>query len=220
LTTSFTSLSAAIFVGAVPQRIVGRGGQSRLGQRGGNRVGEVVDHRLAQRLLVERGGGMKHRHDDAPADLLRLAVNRADLRAWEELRHREAPQRHDHLGVDRGDLAIEVVGAGGHLLWQRVAVIRRAVLDDVGDEDRLAIQSNCRQQLVEELSRRANERTSLLVLAIARRLADEHYLGVGAALARHRILRANVQVTLHAIACLGGDLRQRLLRCLGHHVSS
>src|SRR6185437_12444534 len=107
----------------------------------------------------------------------------ADLRAGEEARHRKAAQGHNHFGVERGDLAGKVVGAGGNLVGQGVAVLRWAVLDDIGDEDGAAIQADGAEQLVEELSRRANKRTSLSVFVVAGRLANEEYLGVGAALA-------------------------------------
>ena len=68
--------------------------------------------------------------------------------------------------------------AGRDLLLHRVAVARRAALQDVGDEDVGALQPDAAEQLVEQLSRLADEGDPLLVLVEAGRLADEHQLGV------------------------------------------
>src|SRR4029079_16879979 len=65
----------------------------------------------------------------------------------------------------------------------------RARLDDVGDEDVLAPEPGRVEQLVEQLARAADEPQSLLVLAGARRLPDEHHVRVGVALARHDVGR-------------------------------
>ena len=57
------------------------------------------------------------------------------------------------------------------------------VLDDVGDEGRLAIDPGLRQRLVQEPAGRAHERLALEVLVIAGLLADEHPAGRDRALA-------------------------------------
>ena len=94
---------------------------------------------------------------------------------------REVPERRDELRLDQLDLAEEVRLAGGDLVRLRVAVPGRAALEDVRDEDVGASQPDSREQLVEQLPRLPDERDALLVLVEARRLADEHEVGVRAA---------------------------------------
>src|SRR6266487_3577588 len=101
-----------------------------LGQELGQAAKIGFDQRAILRL-VERGGGVHHRHDKPPANLLRLTVDARDLLALKPLRHREAPECDDHTRVDRGDLALQIAGAGGDLVRLRVAVVRRAVLHDI-----------------------------------------------------------------------------------------
>jgi len=66
----------------------------------------------------------------------------------------------------------------GDLLGARVAVLRGSRLDDVRDEDVVAGQPGLRQELVEELARRADERAPGGVLLRARGLADARTGGV------------------------------------------
>ena len=118
----------------------------------------------------------------AERDLLRLSVHTGDSRGapGEEL-GREVAERRDEDRVDQLDLPEEVWLAGRDLLGLRVAVARRAALQDVRDEDVGARQPDPAEQLVEQLPRLADERDALLVLVEAGRLADEHQVGVRAA---------------------------------------
>ena len=61
------------------------------------------------------------------------------------------------------------------------------------------------EELVQELSRRANERPALDVLVVARRLPEEEHAGLAAPLARHGLARAAVQRAGRAGADLGRD---------------
>ena len=63
------------------------------------------------------------------------------------------------------------------LLRQRVAVVRRPALQDVGDVDLLALEQDGLQDLVEQLAGAAHERLALAVLVGAGRLADHHQVG-------------------------------------------
>ena len=51
--------------------------------------------------------------------------------------------------------------AGGDLLGKRVAVLGRAVSDDVGDEDLAPIEADTGEELVQELAGRADEGLAL-----------------------------------------------------------
>src|SRR5439155_17297899 len=144
---------------------------------------EVLLEHLEHRRGVERCGGVVDRvEQNAPAaerDLLLLAVDACDpeLLAREELR-REVAERRDELWLDELDLFEEMGLAGLDLIRHGVTVPGRPALDHVGDVDVLAGHADPAQELVEQLSRLADEREALLVLVEARRLADEHQVGL------------------------------------------
>ena len=91
---------------------------------------------------------------------------------------REVAERPDEPGLDQLDLPEEVALAGFDLVQHRVAVPRRPALDHVRDVDVFPGHADPVEQLVEELPRLADEREALLVLVKARRLADEHEIGL------------------------------------------
>ena len=67
----------------------------------------------------------------------------------------------------------------------RVAVAGRPAFEDVRDEHVRARQPDLAEQRVQQAAGLADERQALLVLVGARRLADEHQVGVGVARAEH-----------------------------------
>ena len=67
----------------------------------------------------------------------------------------------------------------------RVAVAGRPALERVGDEHVGARQADLVEELLEQLARLPDEGQPLLVLVLARRLADEHQVRVGVARAEH-----------------------------------
>ena len=80
-----------------------------------------------------------------------------------------------------------------------IAIARRAALDDVGDVHVLARQADRLDDLGQQLAGAADERLALLVLVRARRLADEHQVGVRVADAEHDLLAAQrVQLAARA----------------------
>ena len=87
-----------------------------------------------------------------------LPVHLADRVLGEEPAQREAPKRDDQLRVDEFDLAQEVLAAGLDLFRQRVAVVGRPALEDVGDVDVGRVQADRGEQFVEELAAGADER--------------------------------------------------------------
>jgi hypothetical protein len=68
---------------------------------------------------------------------------------------------------------------------KRVAVVRGAALDDVGNENIATAKARHGQQLVEQLARWAHEGPSLLVLMPARRLPDKEDFGRQGSLTGH-----------------------------------
>ena len=89
-------------------------------------------------------------------------------------------------GLDQLDLAEQVRRGSSRSRRLRVAVARRAALEDVRDEHVARASSPISPSSLSAASRLADERQALLVLVGAGRLADEHQVGVGVARRRRR----------------------------------
>ena len=166
---------------------VGLGGDGLAGALGfGEQLGdagEVVAEHLQQRGLAQGGGGVIDGVDQPVAGLGRDAAGAAHRGAGDEVLGGEAAEGDDQLGADAGDLLAEVGLAGGDLVGLRVAVLGRAALDDVGDEDLGAGQPDAVEEVVEQFAGLSDEGAALLVFVEAGAFADEHQLGVGVAVA-------------------------------------
>src|SRR5262245_33028526 len=155
---------------------------------------------------------MKSRHQlratirvDAPAKP-RDRIERPKQRLRAEL-----PERDDHLRADDVDLLEEKRLAGFDLVLLGVAVLRRTALDDVRNVDVVAPEPDRLDDLRQQLAGAADERLALDVFVAARRLADEHQVGVRIADTEHD-LRASepMQLAPRAIADVRANSRQRL----------
>src|SRR5437762_7290998 len=180
---------------------------------------EVLLEVRSQRGLVERGRGVEHREDRDAILLSGTSVDARDGFAGKELVHGVAAEGHDDLRPERGEVALEPHVARGHLLRQRVTVLRRTMPYDVGDEDLAAVETDARQQLIEQLARRADERSALDVLVVPRRLAQDEDPGFRAALARNGLTCAAVQRARRAGADLAGQRDQGLFHVADYRVA-
>ncbi len=61
------------------------------------------------------------------------------------------------------------------------------MLDDIGDVHLFAFYSRLGQRLVEQFSRRSDERMTLKVFAIARLFTYQHYFRAGRAFSKNRL---------------------------------
>ena len=93
---------------------------------------------------------------------------------------------------------------------QRVAIVGRAALEDIGDEHVAALQADLAEQPVEQLPCLPDERKALPVLVSAGRLADEHQVGIGVARAEHDLRASLVKLAGDAHARLVVDGFQKL----------
>jgi hypothetical protein len=89
-----------------------------------------------------------------------------------------------------------------------------SALEDVRDVDLGALKTDAGEELVEQLSRLADERVALLVLVEARRLADEHQVGVRVAGAEHDLRSPLREAAARASRDLFGERCER--GCVGH----
>ena len=133
-----------------------------------------------------------------------------------EAPHRVAPEGDDDLGGDHLELGVQPRPVVGDLVGPRVAVARRARLDDVRDEHVAARETRLLQQQLQQLARGADEGAPGRVLACSGRLPDEHDAGVGGALAGDEVgrLLADGEAAWEVPEDLAGDgLQARLRRC-------
>src|SRR6266550_5501807 len=101
--------------------------------------------------------------------------------------------------------------ARGDLLGQGVAVLRRAVPHDVGDEHLAPVETDVRQELVEELPGRSDERPPLKVLVVSGGFAEEEDPRLGAPFAWYGLACAAMKGTGRAGADLVGEHAQVVL---------
>src|SRR4051794_8652925 len=162
---------------------------------------------------VQPHGARAHQPD------LRAAVQAGDPRRIraQQLR-REVPQRADDLRADELDLPEQVLLAVLDLHRRGIAVAGRAALEDVGDEDVVALQADAGQQLLEHLPRCADEGQAALVLARAGRLPHEHEVRVGVAGAEDDLRAGRGELRAAGAAPrLREDLLELLATRLGGH---
>src|SRR5215218_8326302 len=125
------------------------GRRSRYGSRGG----EAIEYSAGELDIFPGGalpGGIAQQRCGMVSDDQRdavVSVHRAPqladrLLCVEQRLGGERPEGHDHLRPNQLELPDQVGAARLHLVGLRVAVVRRAVLQDVGDEDVLPRQLN------------------------------------------------------------------------------
>ena len=102
----------------------------------------------------------------------------SDLAAGDLLR-REVAERRDHPGLDQLDLTLEVRPAGLRSPPLGIAVARRPRLQDVHDEDVLALHPDSLSNSFRSWPAQADEGQPLAILLGPRGLADEQQVRVG-----------------------------------------
>src|SRR5207249_2350374 len=91
----------------------------------------------------------------------------------EQVLRRRAAEGDDEPRPHQGELRVEVLAAVGRLLRLGRAVARRPALYYVCDINIFTFESTSREDAVEQLPRRPDERLAEAVLVRPRRLADE-----------------------------------------------
>ena len=111
-----------------------------------------------------------------------LATQLADGRlGLEQILGGNSPHTENEFGIHQFDLARQPARAGGGFRGFWIAVRRRAAFKDIGDEDLRSAQSDSFQHRVEQLPCAPHEGLALPVFFLARRLTDDHPLGVAIA---------------------------------------
>ena len=117
-------------------------------------------------------------------------------------------ERHDHLGPNQLDLALEVGHARNNLVGERLPVSRRAAFDRVRYEHLLPGEPYRLDDLIEQLTGPPDERPSGLVLHLSRSLSDEEKAGVRGTFTRNRVGSAIAEETFAASRDNRGDFIQ------------
>jgi hypothetical protein len=110
--------------------------------------------------------------------------------------------------MDERDLRLQILLACFHFGGKRRAILGRAALNRVPDEDMRAFDADLVEHVRQKLPAASHERTSLSVFFRAWTLADEHDLGVGSAFAWHGIRATGMQRALPTLGDLGVELSE------------
>ena len=135
---------------------------------------------------------MKTRSPFVPfEDRTAIALNR-DRSSCETLRSGRS-KGDDKSGVDRFDFVkqptpayLDLASVGTLVQPSLAARLELEMLDRIGHVNALAVHARLDQRLVQQKTRRPDERAAFAVFSISRLLADEHDLGVLADLLRIR----------------------------------
>src|SRR6266700_3727365 len=165
------------------------------GNDNGNFFEIVADH-IFQIGPVQTGSGMVHSDTDVAIFLACAAMNSADFLTAKEFRHRIAAQRHDHMGLNSGDLAIQIVVTGSNLFRERIAIVGGTTFDNVGNKDIGAFQIDTSQEFIQELSGRPHKGTPLSIFLLAGSLSNEEDFGMGIAFTWDSFRTTLTEITL------------------------
>ena len=120
-------------------------------------------------------------------------------RVAEQGLRRGIAERHQHVGIDQFDLALDEGQADLGLLRRRRAVAGRPPGNHIGDVGAAAVEPDRRDHAVQQLARAADERQPLEVFLASGGLADEHDARLRVAVGKHqprggRFQRAAVEI--------------------------
>ena len=118
---------------------------------------------------------MEHRHHPDPLAFDEGPVLAGDPQIWlDQLHARDPAKGDDDPRADQARLLPEISDTAVLLILLRVAVLRRAAFDDVGDVDVfVTVEIDGIEHFVQQLSRSADKGLAFEVLLLARTFADE-----------------------------------------------
>src|SRR5690606_23019197 len=171
---------------------------------------EVLPRRAHPLRAAQEVRGMIRHHDRDASPPVDATAQRGDAvgLAHQRLR-RERADREQRTRRDQLDLLLEERRAGCDLVRLRIPVPRRAALEHVADVDPLTREARARQEPVEQLPGRPDERPAAPVLFRSRRLADHHDLRARRALAEDDRATARMQPAAGARERSGPHALQR-----------
>lgn len=148
---------------------------------------EVFPGRSFEVGVAKQGGRVEHGHYPPVSPFEPRAADLGDPeRGIEQTVEGSGTQKNDDPGIHKFDLLKEVRQTHCSFLGKRGAVVGGAAFHDVADENMFfPVEVACCQDLVKQLPRASNERTSGKVLVPSRSFSDQEYLCMGIAFAKH-----------------------------------
>ena len=104
----------------------------QLGKQAGKFLKVLLDETAIFGLVKSRSG-MEHGHIDDVSHPLGCAMYPGYRHPRESEPHRKPAKGHDNLRLDESDLLSQIRSASGDLVRLRIAILRWATLDDIGD---------------------------------------------------------------------------------------
>ena len=96
------------------------------------------------------------------------------------------PQCQHRFWLDNFQLPHQIRPKLALFLWQRIAVIRRPILNDISNINVWVLQTSCRQHLVEKFPRCTDEWFTLQIFILARCFADKYDISISIAISLDR----------------------------------
>lgn len=144
----------------------------------------IFEEGLAKGATMKGGGGVVEGKETESAAFEEAAVDSADGEfGVEQPLEGGAAEGDEEARFDGGYLGYEIGMAGVNFGGEGGAVARGAALDEVGNEDPLALEAGVKKKFVQELARGANEGSGLEVFLLSWAFTDEHDLGIFGAFA-------------------------------------
>src|SRR5437867_4140070 len=160
---------------------------------------DIFPGRSLPRGVTQKCGGMIGNDQRHPVVPVKLSSELADCQLrFEKGLRRECAEREYRLRPNELELPYEERTTRSNLVGHRIPVSWRPMFQNVADENVVARQIHCAENLCEQLTCRADERETLFVFGRARCLADDHELCARISLPRNRIRGRGVQWTARA----------------------
>ena len=112
----------------------------------------------------------------------------------------DSSKTHENLWLDQLDLLLQIANASILLRLERITVLGRTALDNIGDIAILtAIKVDDTEHIIKELSGSAHKRLTLQVLLLSRTFANEQNIRLRIAHTEHHIMPCGTKGTASAV---------------------
>jgi len=167
---------------------------------------KVLAKRLIEIALMQGGCGVQHGEDEKLLYLEYLPpdLHDPDFLAQEGL-HCEVAEGADHPGLDHLDLLKQKRLAGLDFIRKRIAVVRRAALDDICDVDIGPRKADRFQELVQQAAGGSHKGFALPILVESWGFTDEHDACVRVANAEDHLGPARGQAAAPTVFQIEGE---------------
>jgi hypothetical protein len=118
----------------------------------------------------------------------------------QEMLGRNPANSKDHFWRYQLNLPLKVTATGGSLFSGRITIIRRPALQNIGNKNGIAVETERAEHFVKQLASPANERFSEAVFLLSRRFPNDHPVCGRITCAKYRLSAALMKRTIRT-AC-------------------